>query len=195
MRSILYSALRSIRYFPERVLHPIRRRKARTALRSGPPIDRFLFLCDGNICRSPFAAGLHSLRLTEASDGKARIVESAGLLGPGRPSPAEAIQAARERGVDLTGHRSASITPASLGPGTLTVVMDPRQARELSRRFPDSDLWVLVLGDLDPGLIDTRRIFDPILHSVDVFREVYDRIGRCVDELIRCSLDETPSSR
>ncbi len=152
-------------------------------MRSGGPINRFLFICDGNICRSPFAAEYHSHRLAAASHSDV-AVESAGLFGPGRSSPPEAIQAARERGVDLTHHRSATVTAESLGPGTLGFVMDPRQARELSRRFPTVRMRVLVLGDLDPAPIDTRRIFDPILHPIEVFRGVYDRIQRCVDELV-----------
>src|ERR1051325_10232042 len=47
--------LRRVRRTPERLLHPLRRRKALEALRARPRPQRVLVLCHGNICRSPVA--------------------------------------------------------------------------------------------------------------------------------------------
>jgi hypothetical protein len=46
-----------------------------------------------------------------------------------------------------------------------------------------------VLGDLDPLPIATRTITDPWGRTADVFDLVFDRIDRCVDELVRVVAD------
>jgi hypothetical protein len=57
-------------------------------------------------------------------------------------------------------------------------------ARRLRRQFRRR-AGVLLLGDLDPGPIRTRAIRDPVEQPVQVFREVYARIDRCLEELVR----------
>src|SRR5881394_1021509 len=50
--------LQRVRRTPERVLHPLRRRKALARLRARSRPKSVLVVCHGNICRSPFAAAL-----------------------------------------------------------------------------------------------------------------------------------------
>lgn len=150
-----------------------------------------LVVCYGNICRSPFAAGLLSGKLPP--DLRALIaVESAGFVGPGRPSPREAVEAASERGVDLSLHRARLLTPALARAAQLIVVMDAAQRREvcsLYRRHPSS---VVLLGDLDPLDGQTRAIQDPVDRPAAVFRETYDRIARCIGQLIEAMASAEP---
>lgn len=171
------SAARRVRRLPERVLHPLRRWRARRRLREASPTGPVLFVCHGNICRSPYAEAVFRRR----ARGR-RSAWSAGLAGPGRPAPEAARQVARERGADLEDHRSRLVTDASLREAGLVVVVDPRQARALRRRHGFNAS--LVLGDLDPGPIRRRRIRDPIFQPVEVFRQVYARIDRCVDGML-----------
>lgn len=71
---------------------------------------RVLFVCAGNTCRSPFAAGL-AQRLA-AERGLDVEFESAGEIAlDGAGSPADAVAAARAYGVDLARHRSRRLTP------------------------------------------------------------------------------------
>ncbi len=136
-----------------------------------------LFVCHGNICRSPYAEAVFRRRVRGRRDAT-----SAGLVGPDRPSPETAREVARERGVDLEDHRSRLVTRASLRQAGLVVVMDPNQALALRRRhgFGAS----LVLGDLDPGSVRRRPIRDPIFQPPELYREVYARIDRCVEGLV-----------
>lgn len=160
-------------------------------LRKAPSAERVLFLCLGNICRSPFAE--HAFReALESEDGGSRSSrppgrrlrsESAGFIGPGRPSPPEMQEPARGRGVDLSDHRSRVVTREILQAADLVVVMGPRLRRRLRKRFPRSSAPVLLLGDLDPEPIPGRAIRDPYGKAPGVFADVAARIERCVDVL------------
>jgi protein-tyrosine phosphatase len=136
-------------------------------------------MCYGNICRSPFAA----VRLAEGLQPLGIRVESAGLYGPGRPTPRAGIEAARACGVDLSAHRSRLVTAELVRDAELIVVMDSHQARMIADQFAGKPEKVVFLGDLDPLPIRTRRIHDPEAQSVAVFSEVYARIERCVSAL------------
>lgn len=64
-----------------------------------------LFVCTGNICRSPFAAGLFGARCGQLPD--TWQVDSAGIHArPGLPPEPHAIALAAELGVDLSAARS-----------------------------------------------------------------------------------------
>src|SRR2546425_2607322 len=73
-----------VRRTPERLLHPLRRRKALEVLRARRRPKTILVVCHGNICRSPMAAELLGRDL--APFGIA--VQSAGFIGFNRPAPA-----------------------------------------------------------------------------------------------------------
>jgi protein-tyrosine phosphatase len=165
---------------PARLLHPLRRRAARAALRARMP-RTIVVVCHGNICRSPVAAGL----LQQALGPAGIRVESAGFMGPNRRCPRDAVMTAARRGVDLTQHRSRLLVPDLVKAADLIVVMEPEQQRQVVERFGRLSRDVIVLGDLDPVSIETRTIRDPIEQGPDVFEASYARIERCVAALVR----------
>jgi protein-tyrosine-phosphatase len=168
---------------PDRTLHTARRALARRRLRSLRSPRSVLFVCHGNICRSPYAEQV--LRRANLMQGRNTVISSAGFVGPDRPSPPEAVTAAAARGVDLTGHRSRLMRLGELRATDLVVVMEARQQRDITTRSGRSRGRILVLGDLDPERIERRTIRDPWGRDVEVFSEVYERIDRCVQELAR----------
>ena len=170
--------LMRVRRTPERLLHPFRRRKALEALRERPGPRILLVLCHGNICRSPFAAALLARELTPLGVD----VRSGGFIGFNRPAPAEAIAAARSHGVDLTNHRSRPVSADVARAADLIVAMDVLQRRLVCERFGRRPSDVILLGDLDPAVVETRGIRDPVDQSRQVFDEVYERVNRCVRE-------------
>jgi len=165
---------------PWRFLHPLHRRKALEALRRRRPPAAVLVICHGNICRSPFAAALLARGLAPAGVR----VDSAGFTGPNRPCPPEALTVAARRGVDLSAHRSNLLTADAARAADLFVVMDPAYGRRVCDRFGRLPRDIMALGDLDPQTIASRVIRDPVNQSVEVFEESYDRIERCVAQLV-----------
>lgn len=172
-----------IERFTDRALHPHRRRAALRRLERRSLPSTILFVCLGNICRSPFAA--ESLR--QRLSGPLRhcvAIESAGFVGPGRPPPSTAIEVAASMGIDLSPHRSRLVDPRLLRASDLIFVMDPVQRRMLGD-VAAVENRIFVLGDLDPGPADSRVILDPIGQPAEVFQRVYRRIDACVAELAR----------
>ena len=103
-------------------------------------VERLVFVCAGNICRSPYA-GLRAAR-------HGFPIVSVALRGDsGAPADAMAQRAARELGVDLGAHRSLGIDEANIRPGDLLLAMEPHQAVTLERRYAGmQDVQVSLLG-------------------------------------------------
>jgi protein-tyrosine-phosphatase len=151
-----------------------RRAVARAATRGGP----ILFVCQGNICRSPYAAAALCQFVT--AEG---AVTSAGLMNlPGRPSPAVAISAAARRGIDLVSHRSRTMTPADAARASLVVIFDGINASALRDQFPGLRAPVLRLGELT-GAGD---IADPVDGDGAFFDATYLQIDRAIGALVAC---------
>ena len=110
---------------------------------------------------------------------------SAGFIGPSRPSPDAAIRVAGQLGIDLTEHQSVVLTRELTADVDLFAVMDPHQRRWLKRYFDVPFKQVVILGDLDPKSIETRRIKDPVDQPDEQFRASYERIDRCLQTLVR----------
>ena len=174
--------LHLFRHGPDRVLHPYRRRRLLDRLQNSPAPESALFICLGNINRSPFAAA--AFREGMASRGCNTLrVSSAGFIGPGRPASDNARRLAASRGLDLDGHVSRLFESSEVRETDLVVAMDATQRRRVARETGRPKGDVVVLGDLDPARIVRRQIQDPYGHPEDVFERVFDRIVRCVDVL------------
>lgn len=162
----------------DRALHPIRRRRAITLLRSTPTPRSVVFVCNGNLYRSPFAAAC--LRSSLARDVLPYVrITSAGFTSPGRTAPASALLCAERYNIDLQHHRSQLIAALAVGEWDLFVVMDPSFGAALRRRYRLEPERVLVLGDLDPEPIPRRTVTDPYNRPPDVLESAYSRINRC----------------
>ena len=82
---------------------------------------RILFVCSGNICRSPFAEVL-ARDLNERAD---REFASAGTIAlTGNPASATAITVGAELGVDLSSHRATHLTANVLAETDLVYAME-----------------------------------------------------------------------
>jgi protein-tyrosine phosphatase len=174
--------LRDLRHAPAARLHARRRRAAQAKLEGLNP-HAILFICHGNICRSPFAAAAF-MRACPPEIARSLRVASAGFIGPDRSTPTEGLDVASGLGVDLSAHRSTTLTADMLTEADLVVVMSEEQEREVLPRVRPS-ARVVLLGDLDPKPVKRRTILDPWGGSQAAFSASYERIERCVRELAR----------
>ena len=164
------------------VLHASRRRAAVRLLRARrDTIRSILFVCHGNICRSPYAAEAFRRLLSSGSPGV--VVRSAGFIGPGRPAPPNAVAVAGRHGVDLGPHRSQLLDGSLIGAADLVVVMDPYQRQQIRLRFGRQGGDVMILADLLPAFEDARVIPDPIDGPPEKFERVYSQIDECLRSL------------
>ena len=167
----------------DRALHDLRRLWARRRIQALTRVRRVLFVCHGNVCRSPFAAEV----FRELMLGRAGVqveVASAGFIGPGRQSPVDACHAALRRGRDLSAHVSNLVDASSVSTSDLIVVMSAAQASAVRQQYGSTHGLVVVLGDLDPHPIRQRTVQDPWGRDQATFDESFERIERCVASLI-----------
>lgn len=166
-----------------RLLHPRRRQRALERLARPGAIERIVVVCYANIHRSPYAAALLARAFTE---GGLRIaIEQGGFYGSGRPAIEPGRSVALARGIDLASHRSRFLVKEDFRGESLVIVMEVWHAIRVMRAFGTPRDRLFILGDLDPDPVASRSIPDPVGGAAETFVEVYDRIDRCVDELVR----------
>ena len=103
---------------------------------------RLMFVCTGNICRSPVAAGLLSAWAARdlGPDAGRLQISSAGVEAPeGQPMDAASLRAALELGADadvLAGHLARAVDPAELAEADLVLTMSRWQRKKVLARAP-----------------------------------------------------------
>lgn len=108
-----------------------------------------LVVCTGNICRSPIAEGLLRDALSVRFGRLAPSVTSAGTAGlEGRSAQPESVQAAAERGSDITGHRAREITPELAIDADLVIAMATEHRDAVSRMQPSVAARAFTLKEL-----------------------------------------------
>jgi tRNA threonylcarbamoyl adenosine modification protein (Sua5/YciO/YrdC/YwlC family) len=143
-----------------------------------------LFVCTGNLCRSPLAAGLAARDLARSlgcapADLPARgwAVLSAGTTGAaGRPATPETLVEGKRRGADLSRHRSRPVTPTLVDRADRVYVMEAAQRRTLLAFAPEAGSRVSTLA---PSGADVP---DPFGRGADVYALTATRIEEAVKD-------------
>lgn len=100
---------------------------------------KIIFVCTGNICRSPTAEGVLRHKLGQTPWGAAYTVESYGLEGwhQGKPPDSRTIEAAARRGYDLSPIRARKFIPEAFEDAALVLAMDREHYRRLHPQAPE----------------------------------------------------------
>lgn len=142
---------------------------------------RILFVCLGNICRSPTAHGVFLAKARQA--GADVYVESAGTGGwhVGDPPDRRATAEAAKRGYDLSGLRAQQTTPTDFQRFDRIIAMDHSNAAALERMRPiDSETPV----ELFLSFAETTRTEVPDPYYEGGFDHVLDLIEAASDGLL-----------
>jgi protein-tyrosine phosphatase len=139
---------------------------------------RILFVCMGNICRSPTAEGVMRRLIEEA--GLDIEVDSAGTGGwhAGEPPDDRATLAARRRGVTLAG-AARQVTPADFRRFDMLIALDRSNLRDLLALAPDEEAAAkvrLLVADAD--------VPDPYYGGDRGFENVLDMVEAACRELL-----------
>jgi len=137
---------------------------------------RIVFVCKGNICRSPYAeAKARQLGLNTLSAG----------LDTKRKKPAneKAISAASTRGIDLSSHCAKTLTDINILKTDLILVMEPSQIQQVRAitSAPDRSIGITTVFSKRPR----PYLHDPYGHHEAYFQRCYSHIDDAVAELAR----------
>jgi protein-tyrosine phosphatase len=156
----------------------------------GEPEDRvrLLFVCLGNICRSPTAEGV--MRALVAEQGFQEMIEidsaGTGSWHVGSPPDRRATDAARARGLVLEG-AARQVSAADLEHFDVVLAMDAENAREL-RALAEGDeqrAKVHLLREFDPASTGDLDVPDPYYGGAGGFDEVLDLVQAACEGLLQ----------
>lgn len=155
-----------------------------------------VFVCTGNICRSPMAEGIMKDRLCDAA---ARIGESlpvrvvsAGTHAPqGAPASEHAVIAAAEHGIDISAHRSQPLTGELIEQSDLILTMEQHHSSQITYHWPlKTGISELKRFALQSGIqLPYPDVADPIGSGLVVYRETYNEIAREIDRITPVIID------
>ncbi|HJP99795.1 MAG TPA: low molecular weight protein-tyrosine-phosphatase [Rhodanobacteraceae bacterium] len=152
-----------------------------------PPPPGVLFVCLGNICRSPTAE--YVARTEFAKLGLDIPVASRGLGNwhVGQGADPRAVAAARAEGYDLAPHHARQFHDRDFNHFATVLAVDRATLAELLRRIPGGmpapERFLVAAGLARPSAGDSGDIPDPYTGTDDDFRAVVELIRRGVDGL------------
>lgn len=148
---------------------------------------RILFVCMGNICRSPSAEGVFRSLLAARAPQLAVEIDSAGThdYHVGEPPDDRAIAAARRRGIDLSSLRARTVQIGDFDYYDLILAMDEQNLRELRRRAPAArhDRIRLMMEFVPSSPV--RAVPDPYYGGPQGFEQVLDLLEEAAEGLLR----------
>ena len=146
-------------------------------------IKHILFVCTGNICRSPFAEGLLK-KLMQKKGLDDIVIDSAGLLAlPGNSASGLAQKVAAEYDVDLSGHIAKSVKEDIIAGSDLILVMENSHAKDLLDAFPEAEDKVFLIRRFARFGSRDRGIADPYGLNYEAYRFCFLDIQDCVSGL------------
>jgi glycine hydroxymethyltransferase len=138
-------------------------------------VKNVLFVCTGNICRSPIAEGFFRRLLGNRRDIE---VASAGVHAVrGQPPSLYAVQVCEEEGVDISGLRSQPLTASLIDRATHIFAMTGAHLETIHMLFPHGAEKSFLLREFEePGTTVWRDVPDPI----GLGRDVYELCARTI---------------
>lgn len=156
---------------------------------------RILFVCSGNICRSPLAEALFVHMARERGVLDRFDVDSAGTHGyhEGERADPRTRQVGARHGVEVTS-LAREVVPDDFEEADLIVAMDRGHLRELTARSPARHLPKIVTMRSYDGGSGNPDVADPYYGGMEGFDRMYDVLAVCCANLLDSLLRRQPAA-
>jgi protein-tyrosine phosphatase len=153
-----------------------------------------LFVCMGNICRSPTAEGVFRTLAERAGWARRLRIDSAGThdFHVGEAPDPRAIASAERRGYDIRKLRARQVAPRDFTRFDWILAMDQTNLRRLKELQPnDFDGQIGLLLDVAPKL-GMRDVPDPYYGGPDAFERMLDLVEPATEALLARVIEASP---
>jgi protein-tyrosine phosphatase len=139
-----------------------------------------LFVCTGNLCRSPMAEGfLKHILAREGRRSEYRVSSSGTWATDGQPASAYALQVMAEQGIDISAHRTRSLTQGQIDEADLILTLAQEHKTAILRHFRGGEGKTYLLSEMiglhhsvaDPYGSDSRAEYRHCAATIKRFLE------------------------
>jgi RpiB/LacA/LacB family sugar-phosphate isomerase len=143
-----------------------------------------LFICTGNVCRSPMAEAL--FRHVVRGRGEFRVVSAGIGAVDGQPPTPHSVRAMRELGVDISGQRSRMLTGDLVRAADIILGMTHGHVDTVALMYPKLAEKTFLLREFDETLEPYEKdISDPIGSPYEIYVECRDQIEQGIASLLK----------
>jgi len=143
-----------------------------------------LFVCTGNICRSPMAEALFNARARRMNEETLFFAESAGTWSlENNPASGNAVIAMAQRGIDLSKHRGRTITRQMVESADVIIAMTRDHRDAMLSEFPDQRAKIHLMSELKDRVFDVGDPYGGTLIE-------YESCARQLEQLIDAGYDK-----
>ena len=140
-----------------------------------------LFVCTGNSCRSPMAAGFLREMLKEKKEIR---IDSCGTIFSSFSGPTpQAIKIMKEYGIDILSHKTKFLSKDLIDEADLILVMERKHRERVQELNPEAKNKTFLLKEFAPDK-ENLEIRDPIGLSDEVYREIAKEIKEALERAL-----------
>lgn len=145
-------------------------------------MKKVLFVCLGNICRSPLGAAIFNHK----ADGLKMTSDSAGTAAyhVGENPDHRSIEVARKHGVPIS-HKARKFVAEDFDRFDYVLAMDQNNFDDMKALASGSTDHLFLLREFDPEAQGNLDVPDPYYGGAEGFENVFQMVSRSVDELIK----------
>ena len=153
---------------------------------------QIIFLCTGNVCRSPMAEGI-ARRIFSDCELQNYSFESFGTLDIGNSPPSDyAIRVCEKNHIDISSHRSQQIDFVSADNADVILVMEEEHKRWLEKRFGEKILdKTFLITEYGSEGDEHSEIDDPIGLDYDSYKNIFDKLYSEIERIAKFELSKS----